>query len=100
MAVSYHYAKQFVGRSVCAHCIDGSKYYGIVRGVRPDGIWLDVPERGVLAGGDFEKLKTITADRPEENKVETVQFGFRRFFFPFFFLLALTPFFFRRRFFI
>jgi hypothetical protein len=93
MAVSYQYARQFIGQPVEAHCIDGRRYYGIVRGVNPGGIWLDMPDRGALVGGSLEQANIHTADQPEEINGETVQFGFRRFFFPFFFLLFL----FRRR---
>lgn len=105
MAVSYHYARQFIGRSVCAHCVDGRKYYGFVREVTLHGVWMDVPEGGSLAAGKLEKAKVTTADHPEPVKGETVQFFFNPFFIPFFSLLALSPFFFspfffRRRFFI
>lgn len=100
MAVSFHHARQFIGQSVCAHCVDGRRYYGIVREVTPHGIWMDIPERGALVGGNSEKAKVTTADHPELIEGETVQFFFSRFFIPFFLLLALSPFFFRRRFFI
>ncbi|MFC4769385.1 hypothetical protein [Effusibacillus consociatus] len=98
MAISYSYARQFIGQPVCAQCHDGIKHYGIVREVTTDGIWLEpLPRRAVVTAGKTTKAEAVTADKPGAVKGENVYypypygFGFGRFFLPFLALLALTP---------
>lgn len=93
MPVNYQYARQYLGQPVIAHCRGGVRHYGIVHNVTQDGIWLRPMPRGTTVSSEAEKVKAITADKPEDLKGETVFFGFAPFFLPFFTLLALSPFF-------
>lgn len=97
MPVTYRHALRFMGQPVIAHCHHG-KYYGIVRKVTRDGIWLEpLPRTAVPASAKSKEANIATADRPESPQGENVYFApfFAPFFFlPFFVLLALTPFFF------
>jgi hypothetical protein len=100
MLAKYEQAKKFTGQSVCIEWKDKS-YYGIVREVTPEGIWLDPLKVSHSVSENSKKILVTTADKPESMNVELSQFGFGfRPFFPFFSPFRISPFFFNPFFFI
>lgn len=100
MAISPAHARSMMGRWVEARSVYGV-HRGILHEVRQDGIVLAMPRGpvGFVSGQDNE-LRLNHADKGVIQDVEHVQFFRRRFFnpffffFPFFTLFALSPFFF------
>lgn len=98
VGVSYHYAKRCCGLPAVMHCINGRRYYGIIRRVTPAEIWYEPIGTGIRPVGAESQVPEISeADQTDDPIIETVQFfgPFARGRFlalPLFALLALSTF--------
>ncbi|WP_134700097.1 hypothetical protein [Ammoniphilus sp. YIM 78166] len=92
MAVSYAHASRFVGQHVVAHCVGGRTYYGMVKSVTHDTVYLQ--PIGAPAGyvsHKQEKLKVKTADKPGKAETQEVYWwGPGAIALPLFVILALS----------
>jgi hypothetical protein len=84
----YHHCLRHLNKPVTLHLRDGRSHYGILQGVRPDGVHLRPLPTGVTA--EKQSLEVETADRSDSNEQDATQVFFAPFFFPFAALAGLT----------
>ncbi len=92
MPVTHRHAMRFMGQPVMVHLRDGRRCCGYMRHVNGEGVFIEPMRRGVVpVSSNVDALHVTTADKGADLELETVQFGW--WFFPFFTLAALSPFF-------
>lgn len=75
MAVSYSHACRFRGKPIMARTRDGRAFIGVVRGVTPEAIWLEMMDSRVsLISAKSQKTEITFANYKNDPEVETVQF--------------------------